>query len=152
MAGNSHKAGQIASILKDISLPTGITVRPWTEADFPAIQALSSAEGWTTPESRPAEALKAWQNSWPALVMTADAGIIGFLRALSDGEVTTYIAEVLVAPAWRGQGLGTLLLEICHQLVPNTRFDLLSVEKSVSFYKTHGFRDFWGFRKSDFTG
>ena len=152
MAGDSDKAAQIAFLLKDLNLPDGINLREWAPADFPVIQALSSAEGWTTPQSRPVEALRAWQNSWPVLVLTADEKIIGFLRALSDGEITTYIAEVLIAPEWRGQGLGTLLLETCHRLVPDTRFDLLSVEKSGSFYMTHGFREFWGFRKSDFTG
>ena len=151
MAADSDKAARIGLIIKDLNLPAGITVREWFQADFPAIQALSSAEGWLSVQTRPAEALRAWENSWPALVVTSEERVIGFLRAISDGEITTYIAEILVAPAWRGKGLGKLLLEVCHRLVPTTRFDLLSLEKAANFYQGNGFREFRGFRKSDFT-
>ncbi|HIA48195.1 MAG TPA: N-acetyltransferase, partial [Candidatus Hydrogenedentes bacterium] len=43
---------------------------------------------------------------WPALVLCEDKQIVAFVRALSDGQVTAYICELLVVPAWRGHGLG----------------------------------------------
>lgn len=63
-----------------------------------AIQHLSVAEGWTTPADRPDDALAAWRHSWPSLVALHEGTVIGYSRGLSDGAVTTYIAEVLVAP------------------------------------------------------
>lgn len=129
-------------------LPPGVTIRPWEEADFPAVQRLSAVEGWPTPLERPEAALAAWRRSWPALVAMAEQEVIGFCRALSDGLVTTYIAEVLVAEGWRGQGIGSALLEVCQRLAPGSRLDLLALETSRSFYERVGFRAFYGFRLS----
>ncbi|HLV97278.1 MAG TPA: GNAT family N-acetyltransferase [Ktedonobacterales bacterium] len=134
--------------LNTLNLPAGVTIRAWQEDDFPAVQRLSSAEGWPTPSERPAEALAAWRRSWPALVVVADQEVIGFCRALSDGAVTTYIAELLVAPSWQGQGIGSALLEANQQLAPGSRLDLLALETSQSFYAQIGFRPFYGFRLS----
>ena len=152
MSGEMNREEQVNKILAGLELPPGVIIRPWGEADFPATQTLVIAEGWRTLEQRPAAGLKAWQNSWPTLVAASNGEVIGILRAITDYEVTTYIAEILVDPQWRGRGIGKLLLEVCHRLVPETRFDLLSLERSVGFYSANGFREFRGFRKSDFTG
>src|SRR5512134_2433936 len=88
-----------------------VEIRAWAEADFPAIQRLSSAEGWPTPAARPAEALASWHSSHPTLVATVGDKVVGFVRALTDGEVTMYIAELLVAPECRGRGVGRALLD-----------------------------------------
>jgi GNAT superfamily N-acetyltransferase len=128
-------------------LAAGIAVRPWAEADFPAIQRLSSAAGWPTPVERPDAALAAWRRSRPALVATHGTEVVGFLRALSDGEVTTYVAEILVAAEWRDRGVGSALIEACHALCPRTRLDLLSTAAAAPFYRARGFRPFPGFRR-----
>lgn len=128
--------------------PEGVAIRPWAEADFPAVQALSAAEGWRTAAERPTAAVAAWRASFPALVAEADGAVVGFLRAVSDRAVTTYVADVLVAPAWRGRGLATALLDACHALVPATRLDLLSVPGAVAFYERSGFTSFAGFRRT----
>lgn len=125
----------------------GILIRPWQERDFSAIQSLSDLEGWPTPSERPAEARSAWQHSYPAIVAVHDEKVIGFLRAITDGTVTTYIAELLVAKEWRGRGIGKALIDACHELVPATRLDLLSTDQADHFYEANGFRPFQGFRK-----
>ena len=139
---------QVESVLSEVALPPGVTVRGWTESDFTAIQRLSSAEGWPTPQDRTTEAVAAWRGSWPALVATHGAEVIGFLRALTDGAVTTYVCEILVDAAWRRQGIGRALLEACHHLSPSARLDLLSGGTADGFYEANGFRCFQGFRKS----
>ncbi len=138
----------LTGTLGDLSLPPGIRLRAWQEGDFTAIQVMSSAEGWQTPMHRPDEARAAWRASWPALVALKGDEVVGFLRAVSDGAITTYIAEMAVAPAYRGHGLGRALVEACYRLVPSTRLDLLSMESSVPFYEASGFRPFKGYRKS----
>ncbi len=141
--GRQHDLQTLVSMLK---LPPGVTIRPWQEGDFPAVQRLSAAEGWPTPLERPDAALDAWRRSWPALVAVAGQEVIGFCRALSDGAVTTYIAELLVAPGWQRQGIASALLEASQRLSPGSRLDLLAIETSHTFYARLGFRSFYGFR------
>ncbi len=92
--------------------------------------------------------MNAWRHSWPTLVACDESEVIGFLRAISDGHVTTYVAEVLVAHTWQRRGVGDALLRVCHHLCPATRLDLLSTERAHAFYESLGFRSFQGFRKS----
>lgn len=129
-------------------LPSGVAIRAWRDGDFPAIQRLSSAEGWTTPGERPDSALAAWRASWPALVAVEGDDIVGFCRAVSDGAVTTYIAEILVIPARRGHGIARAMLEVTQRLQPGTRLDLLSTGDADPFYQRLRFRPFQGFRRS----
>jgi GNAT superfamily N-acetyltransferase len=147
MPGDERQT-QVEKAVAGLTLPGSVGIRAWLETDFAAIQQLSTATGWPTPVERPYEALNAWGASWPTLVLVNGPEVIGFLRALTDGQVTTYIAEVLVSPQWRGQGLGQALIETCHRLCPSTRLDLLSTESSDGFYEAVGFRHFPGFRRS----
>jgi GNAT superfamily N-acetyltransferase len=147
IADTNCRQRQLEAALGDVALPAGIDIRAWTETDFSAIQRLSSAEGWPTPAARPEDALASWCNAWPAMVAVCEGEIVGFVRALTDGAVTMYIAELLVAPEWRGRGLGRALLEACHLLFPRTRLDLLSTAAD-RFYEANGFRPFQGYRKS----
>jgi GNAT superfamily N-acetyltransferase len=142
------KAADLEAIVTAIALPAGVAIRAWDEADFPTIQQFSTAENWTTPIARAAEALEAWRRSWPTLVAVHDETVIGFSRSLSDGLVTTYVAEVLVAPAWRRHGIAAALLEATQRLCPGSRLDLLSTAEAGAFYQQAGFRHYAGFRLS----
>jgi ADP-ribose pyrophosphatase YjhB (NUDIX family) len=133
--------------LGDCRAPAGVSLRPWDSADSAAITALSTAEGWLTAAERPEEHLVSWRSAWPALVAVADGVVIGFLRAVSDGAVTTYVAGLLVAPEWRGRGVGGALLDACQALAPSTRLDLLAEPDAVAFYGRAGFRAYAGFRR-----
>lgn len=135
------RQAQLAVALTTLRLPLTLQLRCWTASDFPAIEHLSMLQGWPTPHKRPEEALAAWQQSWPVLVVTAAEQVIGFVRGIiTDGEITTYIAELFVDPAYRGQGIGRLLLDACHALYPHTRLDLISTEEAIPFYQATGFR------------
>ena len=92
--------------------------------------------------------MTAWRQSCPALVATDGKAVIGFLRALTDGAVTMYLAELLVEAQWRGRDIGSILIDVCHRMYPSTRIDLLSTASAESFYEHLGFRRFRGFRKS----
>jgi len=98
--------------------------------------------------TRPDDSLVAWRNSWPALVVRNGERTVGFIRCLTDTEITAYIAEILVAPEFRHQGLGEALISICHHLYPLVRFDLLCTESVDGFYHAIGCRRFKGYRKS----
>lgn len=144
----ADRAALLASALRGQQLPQAVTLRPWRAADFPAIQRLAQAEGWTTFVQQPDASLGAWERSWPALVLDHEGQVVGFLRALSDGAISCYVADVLVEGAWRRQGLGALLLRVCQRLVAPAHLDLLAVPEAEAFYRAEGFRPFAGFRRS----
>lgn len=131
-----------------VKLPQGILIRQFTEADFPLIKNLYEQEGWMTFINRELDALQAWKNSTVALVAIDGNNIVGLVRALSDGKIITYIAEIIVDINYSDKGIGRALLDVCHNLYPSTRFDLLSSESADEFYKSNKFRIVTGFRKS----
>jgi GNAT superfamily N-acetyltransferase len=127
-------------VLSQVKLPVGIDIRLWRDEDFPLIQQMSLAEGWTSPTQRPAESFSAWQSSWPALVATHEHTGVGFVRGLTDEAITLFIAELAVDAAWRGRGISRALLDVCHALYPTTRVDLLADDNAHAFYLACGFR------------
>ena len=133
--------------LAQVRVPIGIQLRAWRREDFGRIQALSEAQGWLTATARPEDALLAWQHSWPALVAEVEGLVVGFVRAISDGAVTTYIAELLVAPEWRAIGVGLALVDACQAIAPGTRRDLLSMPGAVDFYRPAGLQQYICFRR-----
>jgi len=144
--------GQLREALAQLTMPAGVGCRAWTVDDFLAIQQLSNAEGWPTPQRRPDDALAAWHNSWPALVAVEaerEEHVIGFVRSITDGSITLYVMELLVDVRYRSRGIGQMLLDTCHYLYPHTRIELMALETSQSYYRSHGFRLIGeGFRKS----
>lgn len=135
-------------LIGQVKLPKGIYIREFTEMDFPSIQVLYEKEGWMTFLKRSEDALKAWENSNITLVALDGDIIVGLIRALTDGKITTYIAEIIVDNSYRGKGIGRALLDICHNLYPHARLDLLSTDGADEFYQRESFRTHIGFRKS----
>ncbi len=146
---SEERQQQLTTALAQVTLPSGIEIRAWTDADFPAIQRISSAEGWPSPTQRAADSLLAWQHSWPTLVAVEGEMVVGFVRGLTDGAITMFIAEMAVDVRLRGRGIGRTLLDVCHYLYPTTRLDLLAADDARAFYKACGFRMIHdGMRKS----
>lgn len=129
----------LAIALAQVRLPPDIHIRPWSEADFPTIQRLSLAEGWNSPTDNPTGWLLAWQHSWPALVAVERDEVVGFVRGLTDGAITIYIAEMVIDVRQRGRGIGRALLSVSHALYPTTRVDLLAADIASAFYQACGF-------------
>ena len=46
-----------------------------------------------------------------SLAYTTNGVIVGYVRALSDDCMSTWIAEVAVLPEWQGRGIGRNLIE-----------------------------------------
>lgn len=146
MRSFSDRDQQVADAMAQVSTPEGFGVRPFRADDFAVVQAMTTSEGWTTPSERPEQTLSAWMASWPSLVATDDQGtVVGFLRALTDGEITTYIGEIIVAKSQRGAGVGRLLIQVCGQMYPRTRLDILT-DSADGFYRAMECREFRGYR------
>ena len=144
----SRAESQLDAVLARFDIPASFSIQAWSPNYFDAMCTFSSAEGWTTPELRPKETLEAWENSWPTLVaVDTDGKLAGFLRAITDTRITTYLCELLVGREFRRLGLGRLLVDVCQGLVPMTRLDLLSMGEADDFYRTIDCADFQGFRR-----
>ncbi|MBE6013435.1 MAG: GNAT family N-acetyltransferase [Lachnospiraceae bacterium] len=137
-------------LLSSVKLPEGILIREFLEEDFPSIQKLCEKEGWLSYVKREEDTLRAWKNASIGLIALHEGKIVGLVRALTDGEITTYIAEILIENTYRGKGIGKALLDLCQVLYPHTRLDLLSAEKAEGFYESNNFRKMTGFRRSPY--
>ncbi len=130
---------QLEAVLKTFQLPPAIAIRCWTADDLAVTQQLSEQNNWPTQHEQ-AELIASWYNSWPALVMTSDERVVGYVRALTDRYILLHIADLIVDPAYRKQGLGRLLLDVCHAMYPRTLMALVAEEVAVPFYVQLGFR------------
>lgn len=124
-------------------------IRPFTQKDFETIHLLNKEEGWTNLVEKWEDAKEAWTHSNIAFVTEVDGEVVGCIRGFTDGTITTFICEVLVAKSYRGHSIGRELLEYVHRLYPKTRVDLLASSTSKDYYEMLDFRAFYGYRKSD---
>lgn len=129
-------------------MTTAYQIRPYQDQDFPAIQRLNAAEGWNQLVRLQERTQLAWQHSNAALVVEHAGAVIGYVRGMTDTQVTLYICELLIDANFRGQGLGQQLFARLHDWYPTTRIEVLASSSSESFYRGQSFRPFYGFRKS----
>lgn len=76
------------------------------------------------------------------LLVTAREGgvLIGFLRGLSDFCYRCFIADLAVAKAYQGKGIGKELLKFTRGLAPDARLILFAAEDAEPFYLRLGFK------------
>ena len=82
------------------------------------------------------------------LVLTAreaDGRLCGLVRAVSDGHTICYVQDLLVAPAWQGRGVGTILLDgvlehysDCDLFVLTTDLETTDAPGAAGFYRGAG--------------
>ena len=124
------------------------SIRPYEEKDFPEIHRLNQEEGWANLAANQQDTKAAWNRSAIAYVAERNRRVMACVRGLTDGHISLYICELLVESRERGQGIGKALLKYVHLLYPKTRMELLASATSHTFYEKHGFRNFYGFRKT----
>jgi len=71
-----------------------------------------------------------------------DKHLIGFARLVTDHDSFAYLADVVIAPAERGQGLGKWLIQSihAHPLMPGLRRCLLFTRDGHDFYRDLGYQ------------
>lgn len=68
--------------------------------------------------------------------------LIGFVRAITDGVFRAVLFDLIVAPAWRGRGLGAELVRRVHdhpEISRCGRVELICAEEMVAFYEALGY-------------
>jgi ribosomal protein S18 acetylase RimI-like enzyme len=68
--------------------------------------------------------------------------LVGMARAISDRARRAWIYDVIIAPAWRGCGLGRAIMELVldHPAVRDVETVLLNTRDAERFYEGLGFR------------
>lgn len=104
---------------------------------------LFNATGWNDSLRLSADELEiATKNSFAVISVYENNHLIGFGRVVSDGVVYATINDVLVAPIWQGQGIGSSIIRKLVQLCEHhdIRSIHLFADKDASrFYQHLGF-------------
>ena len=108
--------------------------------DFPAIVKLVQTTYWAS--QRTMETIIESIFNSVCLVLMRDGKTIGFVRALTDKSVNSYICDFVIDEAYRGKDLGTWMLEalMSHPDLVRTN-QLLITKDAMPFYERHGFAE-----------
>ena len=108
--------------------------------DLETVCDLIQTANWAAHRS-PEQIKESLQHS-TCLVLAQNGRTIGFVRAITDRSVNSYICDFVIAENCRGQGLGTWLLEVlmAHPELARTNQYLIT-ESAQAFYEPHGFRE-----------
>jgi GNAT superfamily N-acetyltransferase len=105
--------------------------------------ALFQTTGWNDEYHLPPAGLeKALQASWHLVCAYDGDMLVGFGRMLSDGVLHAMIYEMIVAPAYQGQGIGTNILKqlVAHCQTAGVRdIQLFCARGKRLFYEQNGF-------------
>ena len=120
---------------------------PFRPEHLDEVLGLCAAEGWRSLPDDPARALRLLTAPGvTTLVAVAPDGVIGFAQVLSDGELRSYLALLLVRQSRRGEGHGAALVKAVLEADTGGRLDLLSEAGSTSFYERFAHRRLPGYR------
>lgn len=136
--GSNDPATRDALAVQPTELPPGISVRTMRAADIDAGLRLCRASGWN-------QVTRDWQQFLAlaphgARVAERDGRIVGTVATVRYGTRFGWIGMVLVDPAERGRGIGTLLLEQGLRLLadlPLVRLDATPAGHGI--YRKRGF-------------
>ena len=83
---------------------------------------------------------RAFEASHTTIFVYEESQLIGFGRALSDGEYQGAIYDVAVLPEAQGKGIGKVIIQAILDRLPNCNIILYSSPGMQGFYKKLGFR------------
>ncbi|GGM01252.1 GNAT family N-acetyltransferase [Deinococcus aerophilus] len=126
-------------MLQSNAMPEHPTVAFQTTLDgICAAQLTGFFEGWPQPPT-PDTLHRLLSGSSHIVLAVQDRQVIGFVNAVSDGVLSAYIPLLEVRAGWRGQGLGTRLMEhLLAQLGGLYTIDTACDDELVPFYARFG--------------
>jgi predicted N-acetyltransferase YhbS len=108
---------------------------------------LTDAEDWASLGADRARALRMLTAPGVVTVVALhDGEVVGFARALSDGELVACLTDIAVSARHRREGLGRRLIDEIFARTGAERMDLLSVPGAEVFYRSLPHRPWAGYR------
>jgi GNAT superfamily N-acetyltransferase len=83
---------------------------------------------------------RAFKNSFTVVFVFDDELLVGFGRAISDGEYQAAVYDVAVAPDYQGKGIGKIIMQTIISSTPNCNFILYASPGKEDFYKKEKFK------------
>ncbi len=105
---------------------------------------LYSSNNWTNYTNDPDELLKAISNSIYVVACLDNDKLIGLARCISDDSSICYLQDILVDPDYHRKGVGTILMNKCHERFSHVRSHVLITddqEYQKLFYEKHGYKN-----------
>ena len=117
-------------------------VRGIRPSETQAVYELLAASGWSHRIGSLSQFTALLAASQRAIVAVAPSGeVVGFARAITDGLSNGYLSMVVVAPAFRRQGIGRALVEQATASPPSVTWVLRAGRSDASeFFARLGFR------------
>lgn len=127
-----------------LAAPAGVTLHPWLPAAAAEDAARLLDGSYWNDVFEHADLVAAHRGS-SAWVGARDRGgaLVASARALADGGKLGWIYDVIVAPAWRGRGLGQALVRLLldHPRVRGSKRVMLGTRDAHGLYARFGFVD-----------
>jgi len=121
------------------------SIEPFARAHLDQLIALVAAEGWTEycdDQERTYRALSA--PGVTTLVAVAGERVVGAIQVQSDGVIQAHVSMLLLAPDWRGRGLGAQLLRGALERAGGEQLDVRT--RTEGYYERLGASRSLGFR------
>ena len=118
-------------------------INPYSTYCEAEILPLYKAVGWSNYYDHPEMLQKAYAGSLCTLAAYEGEKLIGIIRCVGDGYSILFIQDILVYPEHQRRGIGTALIRAVLEKYPHVyQIELATdnTEKTVSFYKSLGFR------------
>ena len=83
---------------------------------------------------------RAFSNSQVVVFVFDEENLVGFGRAISDGEYQAAIYDVAVRPDCQGKGIGKMIVRTIIEKIPNCNFILYASPGKEQFYEKENFK------------
>lgn len=83
---------------------------------------------------------RAFAKSYSVVFVFDNEVLIGFGRAISDGEYQSAIYDVAVLPGYQGKGIGRMIVQNLVKQTPDCTFILYASPGKEKFYEKENFR------------
>lgn len=83
---------------------------------------------------------RAFSNSQVVVFVFDEENLVGFGRAISDGEYQAAIYDVAVIPDFQGKGIGKMIIQTIVEKIPNCNFILYASPGKETFYEKENFK------------
>jgi len=83
---------------------------------------------------------RAFNNSYTVVFVFDEDILVGFGRAISDGEYQAALYDIAVLPSYQGKGIGKIIIQAIVKNTPNCNFILYASSGKEKFYEKENFK------------